>query len=183
MLIRFLKAISHFPRKLIYNLLKKRAHPIDPGLYVLNMIVQRVFRINSPMPWMVHYTSRVTGDVRIGKNVWISFAVSGGCYIQGLNGILIDDETILAPGVKIISANHDQKNLTNIIPSAPIIIGKRCWIGANAVILPGVNLGDGVIVAAGSVVNKSFPSDSVLAGVPAKLIKKSDKNSDTKKSP
>jgi len=52
------------------------------------------------------------------------------------------------------------------------MIGKRCWIGANATILPGVKLGDGVIVAAGSVVNKSFPSGSVIAGVPAKLIKR-----------
>ena len=52
----------------------------------------------------------------------------------------------------------------------PIIIGKNCWIGTNVVILPGVELGDNVIVGAGAVVTKSFLSNCVLAGVPAKLI-------------
>jgi acetyltransferase-like isoleucine patch superfamily enzyme len=120
---------------------------------------------------MVHYTSKVSGDIRIGKDVWISFAVSGGCYIQGLNGIVIDDETIFAPGVKIISANHDLDDFANIVPCGPITIGKRCWIGANAVILPEVTLGDGVVVGAGSVVTRSFAENSVVAGNPAQLIK------------
>jgi acetyltransferase-like isoleucine patch superfamily enzyme len=119
---------------------------------------------------MVHYTSRVTGNVTIGKNVWISFATSGGCYIQGLNGIIIGDDTIFAPGVKIISANHKQDDFSSYEPSDPIVIGKQCWIGANSVILPGVKLGDGVIVAAGSVVNKSFADNSAIAGVPARYI-------------
>ena len=54
------------------------------------------------------------------------------------------------------------------------MIGKRCWIGANAVIRPGVKLGDDVIVGAGSVVNKDFDSNSVIAGIPAKFFKGSD---------
>lgn len=169
-----LKTISYFPRKWVYKFLQKKAHPIAPGLWVLNLIVQKIFRINSHIPWMVHYTSRVTGDVKVGRNVWISFAVSGGCYIQGLNGIFIGDDTIFAPGVKIISANHEQEKFSDIVRSSPIMIGKRCWIGANAVILPGVKLGDDVIVAAGSVVNKDFASNSVIAGIPAKFVKRSD---------
>jgi len=123
---------------------------------------------------MVHYTSRVSGDIRIGKDVWISFAVSGGCYIQGLNGIIIDDHTIFAPGVKIISANHDLDDFANTVPCEPITIGKRCWIGANAVILPGVALGDGVVVGAGSVVTRSFSENAVVVGNPANIIKMRD---------
>lgn len=118
---------------------------------------------------MVHFTSRVIGDISIGRNVWISFAVSGGCYIQGGNGIEIGDDTIFAPGVKIISANHD-KNDFKWIKDNPIKIGKRCWIGANAVILPGVILGNEVIVGAGAIVTKSFPDRSLLAGVPARIV-------------
>jgi acetyltransferase-like isoleucine patch superfamily enzyme len=120
---------------------------------------------------MVHFTSRVTGDVKIGKNVWVSFAISGGCYFQGLNKIIIGDDTIFASGVKIISANHDQKDLSKMIHSEPIKIGKQCWIGANAIILPCVKLGDNVIVAAGSVVNKSFSDNLLIGGNPAKVIR------------
>ena len=77
--------------------------------------------------------------------------------------------------MKIISANHDKDDLLKHHKTIePIRIGKNCWIGANAVILPGVQLGDNVIVGAGAVVSKSFPNDVVIGGVPAKLISKSE---------
>lgn len=150
--------------------LRSKTNPIPSGLWLVNMFFQRVLDINNEIPWMVNFTSRVSGDIKIGKNVWISFAVSGGCYIQGINGIEMGDDTIFAPGVKIISANHEPRNFTKSLPAEPIRIGKNCWIAANAVILPGVWLGDNVIVAAGAVVNKSFQTDSIIAGVPAKII-------------
>lgn len=145
--------------------------PVPPGLWIINKFYQNVLDINNDIPWMVHFTSRVTGDIVIGKDVWISFAVSGGCYIQGGNGIEIGDGTIFAPGVKIISANHDVKNLQKTVAVRPIKIGKNCWIGTNSVILPGVQLGDNVTVGAGSVVNKNFGSNKIIAGIPAKEIK------------
>lgn len=123
---------------------------------------------------MVHFSSYVTGEVEIGQRVWLAFALSGNCYIQGGNGVQIDDDTIFAPGVKVISANHDPEDLAKAIPAGPVRIGKRCWLGANAVILPGVSLGDDVIVGAGAVVTKSFPSGSVVAGVPARAIGRRD---------
>jgi len=152
-------------------LLCKITWPIHPGVYFLDFVVQRIFRINSKQKFKVHYTSYVNGDVKIGKNVWLSFATSGGCYIQGDNGIEIGDNTIFAPGIKIISANHDSKNISQWVKQEPVKIGKKCWIGANAVILPGVELGDNVIVGAGAVVTKSFPENVVIAGNPAKVIK------------
>lgn len=143
--------------------------PGSAGLALVNFVFQRILRINSGVPWMVHYTSIVHGDIRIGRDVWRSFALSGGCYVQGINGIYIGDGTAFGPGVKIISANHDP--LTGRMTlDPPIRIGRRCWIGANAVILPGVVLGDGVIVAAGAVVTKSFDSGVTVAGVPARVI-------------
>lgn len=172
MLLKFSKLITLLPRKWTFRYLRKKTHPIDPGLYVLNLVVQRIFRINCHIPWMVNFTSRVAGDIEIGKNVWISFAVSGGCYIQGINKIFIDDYTIFAPGVKIISANHDTEGISNFVSSGPIVIGKQCWIGTNAVLLPGVKLGDNTIVGAGSIVNKSFPPNSLIGGNPAKLIER-----------
>lgn len=110
----------------------------------------------------------------MGRNVWKSFALSGGCYIQGGNGIYIGDDTIFAPGVKIISANHDPKMLMSWSHDPPIRIGCRCWIGANAVILPGVELGDDCIVGAGSIVTHSFLEKSIILGIPGNMIDSHD---------
>jgi acetyltransferase-like isoleucine patch superfamily enzyme len=145
--------------------------PVPPGLWLLNKFCQNILDFNCEIPWMVHFTSSVGGgEIIIGENVWISFAVSGGCYIQGGNGINIGDNTIFAPGVKIISANHVSGDFIHWEKAEPILIGKNCWIGANAIILPGVKLGDNVIVGAGSVVTKSFPSNSIVVGNPAKAF-------------
>ena len=134
-------------------------------------MVQRILGLNKQYPWPVHFTSRVVGNVVIGKDVWISFAASGGCYIQGNNGIEIGDETLFGPGVKIISADHSLEDIKKWESGPPVKIGKRCWISANAVILPGVTLGDDVVVGAGAIVTQSFSNGSVLAGVPARLIR------------
>lgn len=157
------------------NLLEYFLSPALFNLRIINFFFQKIMRINSEVPFMVHFTSRVSKTIYIGRGVAEYFANSGGCYIQGINKVYIGDYTIFAPGVKIISANHDKKNFENHDKTlGPVIIGKKCWLGANVVILPGVTLGDNVIVAAGAVVTKSFPCDVILGGVPAKIIGKNE---------
>jgi len=72
----------------------------------------------------------------------------------------------------MISSNHDPNNYDAFLPCEPIEIGNNSWIGANAVILPGVKLGNHVVVAAGAVVTKSFSDNFIVGGVPARVIKK-----------
>lgn len=139
----------------------------------VNFIFQGILRQNADCPWSVHYTSQVVcpHKIKIGHGVERSLMLSANCYIQGGNGVEMGDGTLFGPGVRIISANHDLDNMKKWLPDKPIRIGNNCWLGANAVILPGVKLGDNVIVGAGAVVTKSFPSNVMLAGNPAKKIK------------
>ncbi|HEY8931274.1 MAG TPA: DapH/DapD/GlmU-related protein [Mucilaginibacter sp.] len=154
------------------NIIEYILSPCSWGLRIINFTVQKIFKINRKVPFMVHFTSIVNGKITIGKNVARYFANSGSCYIQGINGVIIGDDTIFAPGVKIISANHDMDDYKKHDKGgSPIIIGKKCWLGTNSVILPGVELGDNVIVGAGSVVTKSFGPNVIIGGVPAKIIK------------
>lgn len=144
-----------------------------PSICIPNFLFQRVLGVNRSCPWPVHYTSRVMHPqkIQLGRHVAISFAISGGCYIQANNGIIFGDDVIFASGSKIISANHDPSDLNSFVPCSPITLGEGCWIGANAVILPGVSLGCHVIVGAGAVVTKSFPDNVVIAGNPAKIVR------------
>ncbi|QDV26129.1 acyltransferase [Aureliella helgolandensis] len=157
--------------RFIFRPISRRISPLPIGLFIANFVVQRILRINSAYRFSIHFTSRVAGQIEIGENVWKSFAISGGCYVQGMNGIVIGDNTLFAPNVVMISANHVPGDLTRWEKTGPIRIGKNCWIGANSVILPGVELGDNVVVGAGAVVSKSFPNACVIGGVPAKIIR------------
>lgn len=141
------------------------------GTRLLNFLVQRVLGVNDGIPWSVHYTSRAYGAITIGKGVDRSFAVSGGCYIQGTNGITIGDGTIFAYGVKIISANHRVNSLTGNDDARPIEIGKHCWLAANVTVCPGVHIGDYAIIGANAVVTSDIPPKAVAVGVPARVIK------------
>jgi acetyltransferase-like isoleucine patch superfamily enzyme len=94
-----------------------------------------------------------------------------GCYIQAIGKIYIGDYTQISANVGLISANHDLFDSREHVIDA-IKIGRYCWIGMGAVILPGVTLGDHTVVGANAVVTKSFTDGyCVIAGNPAKLIK------------
>lgn len=135
-------------------------------------LFQRILRINSHVPWPVHWSSVVRCPERIERKSWRPFpGYMPGQYIQAINGIIIGNNVRLGPGIKIISANHNLYDFSKHDITNSIIIGDNCWIAANAIILPGVELGDHVIVAAGAVVTKSFPGNCLIGGVPARLIK------------
>lgn len=110
-------------------------------------------------------------NIKIGKNVFIN----AGCKFQDQGGIEIVDGALIGHGVVLATLNHDfaPENRSTLHPS-PIKIGKNVWIGANATVLPGVNIGDGAIVAAGAVVTGDIPAKTIAAGVPAKVIRKID---------
>lgn len=96
-----------------------------------------------------------------------------GCYFQNYRGkIIIGENVWIAQNVGLITENHDPYNPEKHLDPKDIIIGDSCWIGMNAVILPGVKLGKGTIVGAGAIVTHSFEGDCIIVGNPARLLKK-----------
>ncbi|MGN6292111.1 MAG: DapH/DapD/GlmU-related protein [Chitinophagaceae bacterium] len=104
----------------------------------------------------------------IGKNVFINF----NCTFLTLGGIVIEDNVLIGPEVKILSEGHplspDERQ--SLIPGK-VHIKQNAWIGAGATILPGISIGENAVVAAGAVVTKDVPGNTVVAGIPAKIIK------------
>lgn len=107
-------------------------------------------------------------NITLGKNVFIN----SGCCFQDQAGITIGDNSLIGHQVVLATLNHqiDVNKRENLIP-APISIGRNVWIGAKAVVLPGVSIGDNAVIGAGAVVNRSVPNNAIVAGVPAKIIK------------
>ncbi|OUN19613.1 acetyltransferase [Flavonifractor sp. An82] len=108
-------------------------------------------------------------NITVGKHVFLNM----GCKFQDQGGIFIGDETLIGHNVVLATLNHamEPEDRATMIP-APIHIGKRVWIGSNATVLPGVTIGDGAIVGAGAVVTKDVPGNTVVGGVPARVLRK-----------
>jgi acetyltransferase-like isoleucine patch superfamily enzyme len=137
-----------------------------------HVVAQKVLRINSHVPWLVHWTSVVIAVDKIEHGTR-NPGLSMGCYLDGRNGIVIGNGVRIGPKVNLISMNHQIDDYECYVQGAPIIIGDHCWLATGATILAGVQLGKHVVVAAGAVVTKSFLEDDILlAGVPAKVIRK-----------
>jgi acetyltransferase-like isoleucine patch superfamily enzyme len=135
---------------------------------------QSFLGINKHVPWPVHWTSVVTHPEKVSRKVLTrpNPGVQPASVVIGDNGIQIGLNVWLGPGVKLISARPDPQDYSKMLPAPPIILGDHCWLGAGAIIYPGVSLGNHVIVAAGAVVTQSIPEDNVIiGGNPARILK------------
>ncbi|WP_289739604.1 DapH/DapD/GlmU-related protein [Paramuribaculum intestinale] len=157
-------------------------------LALANEQAQLIFRFNHTMPGtreydeLMHSVFPSMGEgstvstpltavrphlVKIGRNV----VVMPGCLMMSAGGITIDDGAMIAANVQLISNNHDLYE-RQIITCKPVHIGKNAWIGAGATVLPDVTIGDNAVVGAASVVTKDVAADTIVAGNPAKFIKR-----------
>jgi acetyltransferase-like isoleucine patch superfamily enzyme len=108
-------------------------------------------------------------NLRFGRNVFVNH----GCTAMDFGGIDIGDDVMIGPNVQLISSGHplDPATRRKQITTAPITIGRGVWIAAGATILQGVTVGDDAVVAAGAVVTKDVPPRTLVAGVPAQVIR------------
>ena len=111
-------------------------------------------------------------NIKIGKRVFIN----AGCQFQDQGGITIGDDVLIGPQTIIATLNHDpDPDKRGGMFAKPVVIGDKVWLGARVTVCPGVTIGEGAIVGAGAVVTKDVPPRTVVAGVPAKLIKSVDR--------
>ncbi|PMW33490.1 acyltransferase [Pseudomonas sp. GW460-7] len=141
--------------------------------FIRNFIFRLVFKTYGHET-MLDYKSfvRYPWRVCLGNGV----AINRGCELypsmQTDEGVItLEDHVVLGPGVIIFSSGHDYTALHLPDISAPVIVRKHAWIGGKSIILPGVTIGEGAIIGAGSVVTKDIPPYTVAVGNPAKVIK------------
>lgn len=140
------------------------------------LIFQKILRRNSSAPYPVSPSTCIDEP----KNLFfdpndLQNLMHTGCYFSNARGgkITIGSGTVIAPNVGIVTTHHDLSDVAQHLEPEDVVIGRNCWLGMGAVILPGVTLGDGVVVAANAVVTRSFPSgNQLIAGAPA-VVKKS----------
>lgn len=125
------------------------------------------------------YNLQITKDVRIAHAYNLTIGndvfISGGTWILASEKITIEDEVMLGPYSVVITGNHRLKNNSYRFGGSdrePIILKRGSWVGAHAVVAKGVTLGEGAVLAAGSVATKDIPDFCVAGGVPASVVKK-----------
>lgn len=167
----------------------------DPDYPKVHEAITRAFRITGELNSAYHTTdetrvvlSELTGEridgsttimlpfytdfgqfTRFGKNVFVNY----GCGFMDRGGITIEDGVLIGPNVSLITENHSEiPELRRHVYGRPIVIKPKAWLGAGVTVLPGVTIGENAIVAAGAVVSKDVPDNTMVAGVPAKIIRK-----------
>lgn len=166
------------------------AHQSAEELALAKEQAQLAFRLNHTMPMTEEYDeslrrlfpdmgegSRLLAPVtvvrahrvKIGKRV----IIMPGCLMMAAGEITIDDDAQIAANVQLIFNNHDLDNRM-VITCKPVHVGRRAWIGAGATLLPGITVGENSVVGAGSVVTRDVEPNTIVAGNPARVIRRID---------
>lgn len=107
-------------------------------------------------------------NLTLGRGVFVNM----GCRFQDTGGITVGDGALIGHGTTLTTLNHamDPERRADMVP-APVRIGRKAWLGAGVTVVPGVSIGAGAVVRAGAVVTTDVPADTVVAGVPARVVR------------
>ena len=133
-----------------------------------------------------YYSGKPTGykpQLVIGNHV----TITNHCYISCMNEVVIGDGCLLGINTFITDNFHGDNSYQNLqirpderslFSKGKVVLGKNVWVGRNVCIMPGVSIGDGAVIGANAVVTRDSPPNCIAAGVPAKIIKRNDKNNE-----
>jgi acetyltransferase-like isoleucine patch superfamily enzyme len=155
----------------------------DPD-YVLNHVVNRIplvaARMHAYAILGVQFDELDSANISLGVEMWAGCNLSMGrrstigqrCYIDARAGIRVEPDVSISREVSVLTAAHEPDSPNFGTSLAPVSFEPRCWIATRAVVLPGVTVGEGAVVAAGAVVTSDVDPYTVVGGVPAKVLGK-----------
>lgn len=155
--------IGSAPRVLIFYT------SIIPSHHIRNLIYRYILFMKLGSKSVIYYKCefRAPWLIKIGNNS----IIGDQCIIDGRTGVTIGDNVNFSTGVWIWSLQHDYRSETfGMSPKRGVVIGDYAWIGPRTIILPGVRIGEGAVIAAGSVVTKDVQPYKLMGGVPARII-------------
>lgn len=161
-----------------YQFKSGRSLIIEDGVHI-NALSENGITTGNNVTIAKHAILTCTGVIAnkgVGIKIGNNSAIGAQSFIGGQGGIVIGDDVIMGPQVKIFSENHNFNHPGIVIRKQGesrrgVVIGDNCWIGAGAIILDGVQISNGCVIAAGAIVTNSVCANSVVAGVPGKVIK------------
>lgn len=169
----FLKKVLLYPYNFYMHYLPNYVINKIPFYFIRHFYYRYIMKIELGKGSSIHMNTFINRNkILIGKNS----AINRGCYLDGRGKITIGDNVSISPEVHLITADHDINDPNFKYKSSMISIMDFVWIGTRAIVLPGVKIGEGAVIAAGAVVNKNIPPYEVWGGVPAKKIKNRNMN-------
>jgi maltose O-acetyltransferase len=168
----------------IYVINKKKLNLLDKFYFkLINKLIQKYEKIY--FQYNINRINSIGNNNKFFKNIFLNNPeniqigdnnfIGNNVIISAFDKIVIGNNCAIAAECKIISGNHgyhDTEKIINNQPmvSKPIFIGSNVWMGYEVIVLPGVSIGNGVVIGAGSVVTKSIPDNAVAVGNPARII-------------
>lgn len=164
----FLNEMSNEARKITFELNNAYHTPEE-----VRQILSRLFgrQVDETLRVFPPFYTDFGKNITIGKNVFINAC----CHFQDQGGITLGDGCLIGHNVVFATLNHGfaPANRASLYP-APIVLGKNVWVGSNSTLLQGIRIGDNAVIGAGSVVTKDVPANTIVGGVPARILRQID---------
>jgi acetyltransferase-like isoleucine patch superfamily enzyme len=139
-----------------------------PSNHVRRWFYKHVFRVTVGKRVVFHFKTEIRGGFRIV--IGDGTIIGDNVILDGRGGLVIGDNVNFSSNAAIYTMQHDYASSTFIASSSPVVIHDRAWISSNTIILPGVDIGEGAVLAAGAVATKNILPFTLNGGIPAKII-------------